>query len=74
MRQKFDKTVIGKTKDKYLLEIEREPANVLSTKLINEALYGDLNGKTLKAELKDLFYYDILSTWTSEKWINLLEK
>ena len=68
------KTVIEKARDKYVLDMETSPANFLSHKLINEALYGDLSGKTLEKDVKDLIYYDILSKWTSAQWVALLKK
>jgi len=68
------KTVIETGKSRYVLMVERSPANCLSHKLINEALYGSLDGKTLKEEVQDLPYYDQLLSWTSDQWVALLKR
>lgn len=67
-------TVVEKQRNKYLVYVERSPATCFSRKLIVEALYGTLDGKTLKDEAKDLVYYDIISKWTSGEWISLLQR
>jgi Zn-dependent M16 (insulinase) family peptidase len=67
-------TVIQKAKDNYLLSVEESPASVFSMKLINEAIYGSLDGKTLAPVLKDLVYFDIASKWTSDQWVAFLQK
>jgi Zn-dependent M16 (insulinase) family peptidase len=68
------KTVVDMERSRNLLYVETSPASLISNKLINEALYGSLDGKTLKDEVKDLVYYDILSKWSSDQWIALLQR
>ena len=67
-------TVVEKQKHRYLLYVEKRPADIFSQKLINEALYGSLDGKTLTEDVMDLKYYDALSHWTSEQWTALLQR
>jgi Zn-dependent M16 (insulinase) family peptidase len=67
-------TVVEREKNRYLLLAERSPSDLLSSKLISEALYGSLDGKTLKEETTDLILYDVLSKWTSEEWTALLQR
>lgn len=67
-------TVVEKQKHRYLLYVEKRPADIFSQKLINEALYGSLDGKTLTEDVTDLKYYDALSHWTSEQWTALLQR
>ena len=67
-------TVVEREKNRYLLRAERSPSNLLSSKLINEALYGSLDGKTLKEDTTDLILYDVLSKWTSNEWTTLLQR
>lgn len=68
------KTVIEMGKSRYILMVERSPANCMSQKLINEALYGSLDGKTLTEEVQDLSYHDQLLSWTSDQWVALLKR
>jgi Zn-dependent M16 (insulinase) family peptidase len=67
-------TVIEKRRNGYLLSVERSPSGILSTKLIVEALYGDLKGTSLKQDVTDLVYYDIVTKWTSDQWVALLQR
>ena len=67
-------TVVEKEKHRYLLSVEKLPSEIFSQKLINEALYGSLDGKTLTEDVTDLKYYDRLSSWTSDEWIALLQR
>jgi Zn-dependent M16 (insulinase) family peptidase len=67
-------TVVEKQKHRYLLSVEKQPSEIFAQKLINEALYGSLDGKTLTEDVTDLKYYDALSTWTSDEWIALLQR
>ena len=67
-------TVVEVQKNRSLLSAEESPSNLLSSKLIHEALYGSLDGKTLKEDAKDLIYYDIVSKWTSDEWVALLKR
>ena len=67
-------TVAEVQKNRYILSVERLPSSLMSSKLINEALYGSLDGKTLKEDVKDLIWYDVLSKWSSEQWISLLKR
>jgi Zn-dependent M16 (insulinase) family peptidase len=67
-------TVIQKAIDQYLLAVEESPASIFSMKLISEAMYGSLDGKTLAPILKDLVYFDIVSKWTSDQWVAFLQK
>jgi Zn-dependent M16 (insulinase) family peptidase len=68
------KTVIETGKSRYIFMVERSPANCMSQKLINEALYGSLDGKTLTTEVQDLPYHDQLLSWTSDQWVGLLKR
>jgi hypothetical protein len=61
-------------KNRSLLAVEESPSNPLSSKLINEALYGSLDGKTLKEDVNDLMYFDVVSNWTSDEWVALLKR
>ena len=67
-------TVIKTERDRILLDAEKKPASRLRGKLLNEALYGSLDGKTLLEEVKDLVQYELLAEWTSEQWISLLKR
>ena len=67
-------TVVEVQKNRSLLSVEKSPSNLLSLKLINEALYGSLDGKTLKEDAMDLIYYDVVSKWTSDEWVALLKR
>jgi Zn-dependent M16 (insulinase) family peptidase len=67
-------TIVENERNRHLLRVERAPSSLLSGKLINEALYGSLDGKTLKEETTDLVHYDHLSKWTSEQWTVLLQR
>lgn len=67
-------TVVEVQKNRSLLYAEESPSNLLSFKLINEALYGSLDGKTLKEDAKDLIFYDVVSKWTSDEWVALLKR
>lgn len=67
-------TVVEVEKNRLLLNVEEAPSSVFSFKLINEALYGSLDGKTLKENVQDLSCYDILSKWTSDQWVALLQR
>jgi Zn-dependent M16 (insulinase) family peptidase len=67
-------TVVEKQKHRYLFYVEEQPSDIFSQKLINEALYGTLDGKTLKEDVTDIKYYDALSSWTSDEWITLLQR
>jgi Zn-dependent M16 (insulinase) family peptidase len=67
-------TVVQVEKNRSLLAVEESPSNPLSSKLINEALYGSLDGKTLKEDVNDLMYYDVVSNWTSDEWVALLKR
>ena len=67
-------TVVEVQKNRSLLSVEKSPSNLLSSKLINEALYGSLDGKTLKEDAMDLIYYDVVSKWTSDEWVALLKR
>jgi Zn-dependent M16 (insulinase) family peptidase len=68
------KTIVKMERSRTLLYVEKSPASVMSNKLINEALYGTLDGKTLKDDIKDLVYYDKLAKWSEEQWIALLKR
>lgn len=67
-------TVVETQRNRSILSVERSPSDLMSSKLINEALYGSLDGKTLKEDVKDLICYEVLSKWTSEQWIALLKR
>jgi Zn-dependent M16 (insulinase) family peptidase len=67
-------TVIETQRNRSILSVERSPSELMSSKLINEALYGSLDGKTLKEDVKDLICYEVLLKWTSEQWIALLKR
>ena len=67
-------TVVKQEKSKYLLNVERYPSMMLSSKLINQALYGSLDGTTLKADMTDLLIFEILAKWDSAQWVALLQK
>jgi Zn-dependent M16 (insulinase) family peptidase len=67
-------TVVETQRNRSILSVERSPSERMSLKLINEALYGSLDGKTLKEDVKDLICYEVLSKWTSEHWIALLKR
>lgn len=67
-------TVIETQRNRSILSVERSPSELMSSKLINEALYGSLDGKTLKEDVKDLICYEVLFKWTSEQWIALLKR
>ena len=67
-------TVVENQRHRYLLYVEKRPAEIFSQKLINEALYGALDGKTLTEDVADLKYYDGLSSWTSGQWTTLLQR
>lgn len=67
-------TVVEVQRNRSLLSVETSPSNIMSSKLINEALYGSLDGKTLKEDVKDLICYDVLSKWTSDQWVALLKR
>src|SRR5271170_6537704 len=43
--------VIRSLKNRFLLSVEQAPANAISSKLVNEALYGSLDGRTLSEDL-----------------------
>lgn len=68
------RTIVKMERSRTLLSVEESPANLMSNKLINEALYGSLDGKTLRDDVKDLVYYDKLAKWSSEQWIALLKR
>jgi len=68
------KMVVEKERNRYLLNVERSPSEVLSQKLINEALYGSLDGGTLRRDVTDLKGYDELAKWDSSNWVALLER
>jgi Zn-dependent M16 (insulinase) family peptidase len=67
-------TVVETQKNRSILSVEQSPSSLFSSKLINEALYGSLDGKTLKEDVKSLMSYDTLSKWTSEQWVSLLKR
>ena len=67
-------TVVEKQKHRYLLSVEKQPSEIFAQKLINEALYGTLDSRTLTEDVTDLKYYDALSSWTSDEWIALLKR
>jgi len=67
-------TVVETQRNRSILSVERSPSDLMSSKLINEALYGSLDGRTLKKDVKDLICYEVLSKWTSEQWIALLQR
>jgi Zn-dependent M16 (insulinase) family peptidase len=66
--------VIRALKNRFLLSVEQAPANAISPKLVNEALYGSLDGRTLSEDLNDLSYFDKLAEWSSSDWASLLQK
>jgi Zn-dependent M16 (insulinase) family peptidase len=66
--------VIRALKNRFLLSFEQGPANAISSKLVNETLYGSLDGRTLSEDLNDLSYFDQLAEWSSAEWAALLQK
>lgn len=66
--------VIRALKNRFLLSFEQAPANAISSKLVNETLYGSLDGRTLSEDLNDLSYFDQLAEWSSAEWAALLQK
>jgi Zn-dependent M16 (insulinase) family peptidase len=67
--------IVNRTlKNRRLLDVEESPARAIYSKLINEAMYGTLDGKTLSEDMKDLSYFDELAKWTSDQWVAVVQK
>jgi len=66
--------VVARAVNRRLLSVERWPFYEISKMLKNEAVYGSLDGETLKKAARDIVYYQNLSAWGSDQWIALLQK
>ncbi|KZS93010.1 hypothetical protein SISNIDRAFT_454956 [Sistotremastrum niveocremeum HHB9708] len=66
--------VISRDRRKFFSALESAQGDAFSTNIISDYLYGDANGKTLQPLLDDLAYYDALSHWTSDQWVELLRR
>ncbi|AOA65125.1 Putative metalloprotease [Komagataella phaffii CBS 7435] len=57
----------------YILSCENSSEG-LTTIAISEFIYGKRDGSDLSKWTKDLYEYEILQSWSSEKWCNLLQE
>jgi Zn-dependent M16 (insulinase) family peptidase len=65
---------IREIRNKGLLRFEKSPEDYFQTHLMNEALYGDLQGHSLSDVLTATRFFDVLSEWTSDQWISFLKR
>ncbi|RIA89814.1 Metalloenzyme, LuxS/M16 peptidase-like protein [Glomus cerebriforme] len=68
------KTVLQLNKLRTLNEIETSPNYYFSDACIIDHVYGKQTGEDLERATKDLKYYDQLSEFTEQQWIQYLEK
>lgn len=65
-------SVIARDRLKLMSALENSGGDVFSNVIINDFVYGDSEGGDLDKSLGE--YYDVLKTWTSKDWTNLLSK
>ncbi|GAA5806689.1 hypothetical protein MFLAVUS_000037 [Mucor flavus] len=67
-------TVIEKETLKLLDSAETDAHDTAAAVAISDFLYGSADGKDLKESVKDQEYLNILSKYTAQDWLNVLEK
>ncbi|KDN42524.1 hypothetical protein K437DRAFT_269392 [Tilletiaria anomala UBC 951] len=68
------KTVIKRDRLKLLSHLETKPADSFADVLIADFLYGKRDGSDLDKAMDDMRRFDILDTWTSEQWVDVLTR
>jgi Zn-dependent M16 (insulinase) family peptidase len=68
------KTLIRRERVKLLNMLETKPADAFGDVIINDFLYGKLDGSDLEKSIDEMRRFDILDKYTSEKWIGILQK
>lgn len=66
--------VINRDERQLRSKLESSKGETLSGALITDFLYGALDGSDLPDALDETKYYDVLRTWSSKDWTNLLQK
>lgn len=65
---------IKRDRTKVMNQLETKPADSFANVLIQDHLYGEPNGKELPVIFDDMARYDELAGWTSQQWIDLLNR
>lgn len=68
------KMIIERDELKLLNALEDKPSDSLQDTLVNDFLFGDLEGKDLYSSLEDRKRYKELSAWSSKQWTDLIQK
>ncbi|KAI6153510.1 Metalloenzyme, LuxS/M16 peptidase-like protein [Pisolithus tinctorius] len=66
--------VINRDERQLRSKLESSKGETLSGALITDFLYGALDGSDLPDALDEMKYYNVLRTWSSKDWSNLLNK
>ncbi|KAG6337340.1 hypothetical protein ID866_1765 [Astraeus odoratus] len=66
--------VINRDERQLRSKLESAKGETLSDTLITDFLYGAPDGSDLSDALDEMKYYDILRTWSSGDWVNILTK
>ncbi len=68
------KTLIKRDRLKLLSHLESKPADSFADVLIADFLYGKRDGSDLDKAMDDMRRFDVLETWTSAQWVELLKQ
>jgi len=66
--------LIKRERVKLLNMLETKPADAFSDVIINDFLYGSQDGQDLQKSMDEMKRFDILDSWTSDQWVNLLKQ
>ncbi|KAK4057568.1 hypothetical protein OIO90_001213 [Microbotryomycetes sp. JL221] len=68
------KSVLERKKLQLLDGVETDPADILSTAILADVLFGDEDASELEPSLKSLSHYHALEKWSADDWAQLLNK
>lgn len=66
--------IIERDELKVLNNLESRPSDTFQDTLINDFLFGSLDGKDLHAGLQDRKRYRELAGWTSQQWTDIIQR
>lgn len=66
--------VIDRDQRQLQSKLESSKGDAFFGSVINDALFGAVDGSDLPEAFNEMSHYDVLRKWSSDDWVNLLKK
>lgn len=55
-------------------KVESDGGDAFSTAMISNFLYGQLDGSQIEETVDEIKHYNVLRTWSSKQWSDIIDK